>query len=196
MAMLAYGLSVVLSQYALGVLGYTPIVFGLSQSAMPIAAVIGAYAGQAALARRGLRPVAVTALLLMAVGSFLLTGLSPDAGYLTTVLPGLVVFGLGLGIGPVVLASAALNGVTSADAGIASGINVAAFQIGGALGVAVVSTIIAVNSAAAPGPAGALAGFHAGMFACGGIGAAGVLVALSLLKNARRGRLAAVPRVH
>ena len=196
MAMLAYGLSVVLSQYALGVLGYTPIVFGLSQSAMPIAAVIGAYAGQAALARRGLRPVAVTALLLMAVGSFLLTGLSPDAGYLTTVLPGLVVFGLGLGIGPVVLASAALNGVTSSDAGIASGINVAAFQVGGALGVAVVSTIIAVNSAATPGPAGALDGFHAGMYACGGIGAVGVLVAFSLLKNARRGKLAAVPRVH
>ncbi|MEU0792976.1 MFS transporter [Amycolatopsis sp. NPDC005961] len=149
-AMLAFGSSVVLSQYSLGVLGYTPIVFGLSQSAMPVAAVLGAYAGQAALARLGIRPVAVTALLLMAVGSALLTGLSPDSGYLTSVLPGLVVFGLGLGIGPVVLAAAALKGVTTADAGIASGRNVAAFQVGGALGVAVVSTVIATTMAATP----------------------------------------------
>ncbi|SEF23366.1 drug resistance transporter, EmrB/QacA subfamily [Amycolatopsis pretoriensis] len=190
-AMLAFGMSVVLSQYSLGVLGYTPIVFGLSQSAMPIASVIGAYAAQAALARRGVRPVAVTALLLLAVGSVLLTGLSPEGSYLTTVLPGLLVFGLGLGIGPVALVAAALTGVTPADAGIASGINVAAFQVGGALGVAVVSTVLASNAAAGP-----LAGFHAGMYACGGIGAAGVLVAFFLLRGARRGRLTAVPRVH
>jgi EmrB/QacA subfamily drug resistance transporter len=195
-AMLAFGMSVVLSQYSLGLLGYTPIVFGLSQSAMPIASVFGAYAAQAALTRRGVRPVVVTAMLLLAVGSVLLTGLSPDAGYLTTVLPGLVVFGLGLGIAPVALVAAALTGVTPADAGIASGINVAAFQVGGGLGVAVVSTVIAANAAATPGAAGALAGFHAGMFACAGIGAAGVVVAFLLLRNARRGRLAAVPRVH
>jgi len=195
MAMLAYGLSVVLSQYALGVLGYTPIVFGLSQSAMPIAAVIGAYAGQAALARRGLRPVAVTALLLMAVGSFLPTGLSPDAGYLTTVLPGLVVFGLGLGIG------AGRPGLGRAErshvvrrghrlgdqrggvpgrrrAGGRGGVDDHRGELGGH-----------------PRPGGR-DGFHAGMYACGGIGAVGVLVAFSLLKNARRGKLAAVPRVH
>ncbi|MEQ0564164.1 MFS transporter [Amycolatopsis sp. NEAU-NG30] len=196
MAMLAYGMSVVLSQYSLGVLGYTPIRFGLSQSVMPIACVAGAYAAQKALARMTVRPVAVAAFVLLGTGSALLIGISPGAGYLTTVLPGLVVFGLGLGIGPVVLAAAALNRVTPADAGIASGINVAAFQIGGALGVAVVSTIIAANMAATPGPSGALAGFHAGMAACTGFGAAGVVVAFVLLRRAHRGTLAAVPRMH
>ncbi|GHG46084.1 MULTISPECIES: hypothetical protein [Amycolatopsis] len=195
-AMLAYGMSVVLSQYSLGVLGYTPIEFGLSQSVMPIACVAGAYGAQKALTRLTLRPVAVTAFLLLGAGSALLIRISPDAVYLTTVFPGLVLFGLGLGIGPVVLAAAALAGVTPADAGIASGINVAAFQVGGALGVAVVSTIIAADMAATPGPAGALAGFHAGMLACTGFGVTEVAVAWALLRRARRGHLTVVPRPH
>jgi len=195
-AMLAFGMSVVLSQYSLGVLHYTPIQFGLSQSVMPIASVVGAYAAQKALARLSIRPVVVSAFVLLAIGSVLLIRISPDAGYLTTVLPGLVLFGLGLGGGPVALVAAALTGVTPADAGIASGINVAAFQVGGALGVAVVSTIIAGNMAATPGPAGALAGFHAGMAACAGFGVAGLVVAFALLRRGRRGNLTAVPRPH
>ncbi|HET6711373.1 MFS transporter [Amycolatopsis sp.] len=191
-----FGMSVVLSQYSLGVLGYTPIEFGLSQSVMPIGSVLGAYAAQKALARFSVRPVAVAAFVLIALGSALLIGLSPEGGYLTTVFPGLVLFGLGLGGGPVALAAAALTGVTPADGGIASGINVAAFQIGGALGVAVVSTIIAASSAAVPGPAGALAGFHTGMVACAAFGVAAVVVAVVLLRRARRGKLTAVPRPH
>ncbi|MEV6448666.1 MFS transporter [Amycolatopsis sp. NPDC051716] len=196
MAILAYGMSVVLSQYSLGSLGYTPIEFGLSQSVMPIACVVGAYGAQKALARLTLRAVAVAAFLLLGIGSALLIGISLDGAYLTTVFPGLVLFGLGLGVGPVVLTAAALAGVAPPDAGIASGINVAAFQVGGALGVAVVSTIIATSMAATPGPAGALAGFHAGMIACTGCGVAGVAVAVALLRRARRGNLTAVPRPH
>jgi hypothetical protein len=99
-----FGMSVVLSQYSLGVLGYTPIQFGLSQSAMPIASVVGAFAAQAGLARRGVRPVAVTALLLLGAGCALLVGISLDGAYFTTVFPGMVLFGLGLGAGLVALA--------------------------------------------------------------------------------------------
>ncbi|MFF1614040.1 MFS transporter [Amycolatopsis sp. NPDC058278] len=191
-AMLVYGMSVVLTQYSLGVLGYTPIRFGLSQSVMPIACVVGAYATQKALARPVLRRVSIAAFVLLAIGSALLVRISPDAGYLTTVFPGLVLFGLGLGSASVALAAAALTGVTPADAGIASGVNVAAFQVGGALGVAVVSTIIA----AMPGSAGALAGFHAGLAACAGFGVAGAVLAFVLLRRAGRGNPTAVPRPH
>jgi EmrB/QacA subfamily drug resistance transporter len=191
-----FGMSVVLSQYSLGVLGHTPIQFGLSQSAMPIASVVGAFAAQAGLARRGVRPVAVTALLLLGAGCALLVGISLDGAYLTTVFPGLVLFGLGLGAGPVALAAAALAGATPADAGIASGTSTAAFQIGGAFGVAVVSTIIASSMAATPGPAGALAGFHQSLVVCAVVAVAGAVLAVALLRKARGGQIAAVPRVH
>ncbi|HEX7428393.1 MAG TPA: MFS transporter, partial [Mycobacterium sp.] len=59
--------------------------------------------------------------------------------YVVDMLPGLVIFGVGLGAGTVAGQIAALSGVSERHSGVASGISTAAFQIGGAVGVAVLS---------------------------------------------------------
>ncbi|RZQ61115.1 MFS transporter [Amycolatopsis suaedae] len=182
LGMLAVGLSVTISQYAQQLLGYTPLEFGVKQAVMPVMAFVGAYAGQAAVTRWGYRPVAAISVVLMGVGALLLTGVSPGGGYVQDILPGLLVFGPGLGAGTVAASAAALAGVAERESGLASGFNTAAFQIGGALGVAVVSTVM-VAQAAGPDPAAA---FPAAFTACVVFAAAGLALALLLLRRSAR----------
>ncbi|MEV4625910.1 MFS transporter [Micromonospora sp. NPDC049523] len=144
--MAAFGMSVTISMYAQAVLGYSPLEFGLRQAVMPIMAFVGAYIAQAIVTRRGFRPVTVGSLVLLGVGSFLLSRVSADGQYFQDVFFALFVFGLGLGAGTVATSAAALSRIADSDSGLASGFNTAAFQIGGAVGVAVVTTVIAANT--------------------------------------------------
>lgn len=76
-------------------------------------------------------------MLLMGGGCALFAFIVPEGSYLAHLLPGLIVFGPGIGMAAVAGSVAALSQVREADAGLASGINSAVFQIGGALGVAI-----------------------------------------------------------
>ncbi|MEV6999777.1 MFS transporter [Streptomyces sp. NPDC093982] len=184
----AFGMSYTLSQYGQAVLGYSPLVFGLANVVMPAGAVVGSYAGQALVTRVGARPVAMGGLALVGAGSLLLAGVPVDGGFVRDLLPGLILFGPGLGACAVAGAIAALTGVGERESGVASGINTAAFQIGGAFGVAVV-TSVAVSYATGPEPLAALtAGHRAAFTACAVLAAAGLACALVLLRGPRRRR--------
>ncbi|MEV0644768.1 MFS transporter [Phytomonospora sp. NPDC050363] len=139
----AFGTSFAVSEYAQRTLGYTPLIFGLATAVLPLAAVGGSSIGQAAVTRAGSRPVGSAGMALMAAGAVWLW-VAPTAGdFVTGLLPALALFGTGLGATSVASASAALSGVAPADAGVASGLNTAAFQIGGALGVAAAASVMA-----------------------------------------------------
>ncbi|MFF4829931.1 MFS transporter [Streptomyces sp. NPDC001312] len=177
----AFGMSYTLSQYGQGVLAYSPLRFGLCNVVMPVGAVVGSYAGQALVTRVGARPVAVGGLTLVGTGSLLLSGVPVDGGFVRDLLPGLLVFGPGLGACAVAGAIAALTGVAERESGVASGINTAAFQIGGAFGVAVV-TSVALSHTAGPERLVALTeGYRAGFTACVVLAAAGLACALVML---------------
>ncbi|MGP4006885.1 MFS transporter [Streptomyces sp. 4N124] len=175
----AFGMSYTLSQYGQGVLGLSPLRFGLYNVVMPVGAVVGSYAGQALVTRVGARPVAVGGLALVGAGSLLLAGVPVDGGFVRDLLPGLLLFGPGLGACAVAGSIAALTGVRERESGVASGINTAAFQIGGAFGVAVV-TSVAVSYT------GPVAGYRAAFTACVVLAAAGLACALVLLRRPRR----------
>ncbi|TMR00404.1 MFS transporter [Actinomadura soli] len=178
----AFGTSLAVSQYAQGVLGYSPLEFGLATAVLPVMAVVGSYAAQAMIGRVDVRPVAMTGMAFMAAGCLALGQVSENSGYVTGLLPGLFLFGLGLGSSAVAAAVAALSGATERDSGLASGLNTAAFQLGGALGVAVASTV-------AVSRAGAVPGFRAAFDTSAGIALAGVAIAGLLLARPRRRRV-------
>ncbi|WP_406438128.1 MFS transporter [Streptomyces sp. NBC_01613] len=181
----AFGMSYTLSQYGQGVLGYSPLRFGLANVVMPVGAVVGSYAGQALVTRIGARPVAVGGLALVGAGSLLLAGVPVDGGFVPDLLPGLLLFGPGLGACAVAGSIAALTGVGERESGVASGINTAAFQIGGAFGVAVV-TSVALSHSAGPDRLAALTdGYRAAFTACAVLAAAGLTCALTLLRAPR-----------
>jgi EmrB/QacA subfamily drug resistance transporter len=123
--------------------------------------------------------------LLAAGGVVLMLRIGPDTTYVTDVLPGVLVFGLGLSVLVAPLTGAVLGAVPASAAGIASGVNNA---------IARTAQLLAV--AALPGLAGISGslgdrvefdrGFGVAMWICAGLLAAGALLAALLLRHPRR----------
>ena len=185
LGMLAFGMPFILTQYAQGVLHYSPLEFGLASVVMPVTAALGSITGQAIATKGGLRPVATVGLALTGLGCLLLTQVSVDGSYLGDIFFGLLVFGPGLGAAYVAGSIGSLAGVAEADAGLASGLNNSSFQIGGAVGVAILSTV-AVSQADGSDPLAALTNGFQSAFATAIIFAAvGLLAAVALLGKLR-----------
>lgn len=130
-----------LTLYAQHVLGYSALQFGLTSAVMTVTSVVGAFAGQAAVTRFGLRPVGVAAMLLITVGTMLLISVSVN-GTFFDLFWGLLIFGPGMGAAFVASQIAALRDVVEEDSGVAAGLVDTSFNIGGALGIAIVTSIV------------------------------------------------------
>ena len=136
-----------LTLYTQQVLGYTPLEAGVAY--LPLA---GGVASATAVAnklvgRLGARPLAVAGLAIAAVGMLVLGHAPAGADYLTEVLPGMVIIGLGAGLSFVSITTAALGAVDDSAAGIASGLLSTTVQIGGALGIAVLAGVVVTQRA-------------------------------------------------
>jgi MFS family permease len=83
---------------------------------------------------------------LVAGGGFLLISRLPaDFNYWTQLLPGIIIFGLGLAITVAPLTAAILGDVPQKQAGIASAVNNAIARIAGLLAIAAVGAIVALQ---------------------------------------------------
>ena len=136
------------------VLGYSPMQAGWAYLPLVGGLVLAAGVGSAALPRLGARPVLVLGLMGCAKGLLLLAWLGIDSersSFWSSLLPGLLVTGLGLGLAFVALTVAAIPagestsgkgaGEEGAGSGAASGLYNTAVQVGGALGIAVLATV-------------------------------------------------------
>jgi EmrB/QacA subfamily drug resistance transporter len=181
LGMAAWGEGLTLSLYAQRVLGYSAVEFGLGTAVMTVGAAIGSMTGQAVVTRVGPRAVGAAGFISIAAGLLVLTRVSVHGSYFGDIFFGLLLFGPGLGATFVAASVATLTGVSERDAGVASGLNNAAFQIGGALGSAVATTV-AVSEAVGPDAATALTeGFQAAFAAAIAFAALGLLCAVLLL---------------
>jgi EmrB/QacA subfamily drug resistance transporter len=110
---------------------------------LPLVVVIGVAAHLASrlMPRAGSRVLAAAGLLIMCVGALLLSTASAQSGYLTGLLPGLLVVGAGTGLAFPAASVTAMNDVTADGAGLASGLMTGVHEIGAAIGVAIFSAI-------------------------------------------------------
>ena len=127
--------------YMQQVLGYSPLKAGLSYLPLSATIIISAGVASQLVTRLGAKPVLVGGMVLVAIGLFMFSGVSPDGSYLSDVLPASLVAAAGLGFSFVPVTIASQSGVDKEDAGLASGLINTSQQIGGALGLAVLSTI-------------------------------------------------------
>jgi EmrB/QacA subfamily drug resistance transporter len=144
--------------YLQDVLGWSALETGLAF--LPLVAVIaaGASAANRLIARVGPRKLAALGLVLVAGGAALLA-LAPDrASYVTDILPGFLVIGLGVGLVFPAGAIAAMSDVADEAAGLASGLVTTGHELGAAFGVAAIS---AVATGASTFVAGYASGFAA-----------------------------------
>jgi predicted MFS family arabinose efflux permease len=148
---------------------------------MGIAAIASAVVGAQLVTRLGTRAAYIAGSAIGVVGLLLLSRAGAGSGYALDILPGLVVFGLGLPLVGVANQIAAVAEVPHEDAGAASGIVTTAFQVGGAVGLALVSTAATsrVTDAVASGmaqPEALAAGFERGMLVAAGLAVLNLLV--------------------
>ncbi len=90
----------------------------------------------------GPRPFMTVGPILSGAGTLLMmVSIGPDFNYVTQLLPGIVIFGLGLSITVSPLTTAILGSIDSSQAGIASAVNNAISRIAGLLTVAMIGLI-------------------------------------------------------
>ncbi|GAA2523902.1 DHA2 family efflux MFS transporter permease subunit [Winogradskya humida] len=163
-----FGVFLFLTYYLTAVLGFTPIQTGLAFLPMLAGIMLTATtAGSILTPKIGPRPLVPLGALIAAAGMVYLTRINLDSSYVTAVLPGLIVTGLGMGLIFAPTQNAATSGVQHHDAGVASAMINTMQQIGGSIGTALLSSFAATAAAnyaidhAAEGPqAQALAMIH------------------------------------
>jgi EmrB/QacA subfamily drug resistance transporter len=124
--------------------------------------------------------------LLAAAGLLLLARVGPGARYPTTVLPGVLVFGLGLAVTVAPLTAAALAAVDARHAGLASGVNNAVARVAGLLAVAVLPVASGLPAQALSDPAALSAGFPRAMAIAAAACALGAVIAQLTIERTRR----------
>jgi MFS transporter, DHA2 family, methylenomycin A resistance protein len=148
------GLLFVLTLYLQRVQGRSALEAGLA--VVPLFApltVLAPLAGRLT-ARVGSRWPMAGGLLISAVGVALLTSVDAHASFLA-LLPGLLLWGIGMGLLTPAVVAAAVGSVPGERAGLASAVNNTARQTGGAIGIAACGAL-----AGTPGSAGFVGGLH------------------------------------
>jgi EmrB/QacA subfamily drug resistance transporter len=131
----------VLTLYVQQVLGWSALKTGLTFLATAGTTVIWAGVSQALVTKIGVRTVMTAGLVFLAAALYWYTRIPVNGHYWPDLLPGYLVFAVGIAFAFVPVSIAALAGVSSGQAGLASGLINTAQQIGGAVGVAVAATI-------------------------------------------------------
>jgi EmrB/QacA subfamily drug resistance transporter len=156
-------------------------------SLMPITLLMLALSARAgALAQRiGPRLPMTIGPLVAAVGLALFASIEPGATYARTVLPAVVVFGLGLTLTVAPLTAAVLAAVDAHHVGAGSGVNNAVARLGGLVAVATLPAIAGIDTSA---PSTLTNGFTTAMRICAGLCAAGGVIAFLTVRSAARVR--------
>jgi MFS family permease len=130
------------SLYMQRVLGYDALQIGLAF--LPATIIMGVLSlgySHKLVMKYGARTVMVPAFALITIGLVLFTQAPVNGDYATHVLPTMVLFGIGGGLGFPALMTIAMSDVAPSDAGLASGLVNTTAQVGGALGLALLATL-------------------------------------------------------
>jgi hypothetical protein len=133
-----------LTYYLQDTKAYSPVITGVAFLPMVVCIAVSSNLSNIVLLPRiGPRPIIFSGLVLAAVGMVLLTRLTVSSGYASTVLPGIMVTGFGMGL----MFSTAFNtgtyGVAPQDTGVASATVNTGQQLGGSIGTSLLTTIFA-----------------------------------------------------
>ncbi len=138
--------------------------------------------------------VPVVGLLVFAAGAWWLSTLASGSGYVTEILPGLVVLAVGLAALGAPLTAAALGVAGDDEQGIASGVNNTVGQLGGLLMIAVLPAAAGLSGVSFEGPAFA-EGYETAMRICALLAlASAVVAAITIRSTAATARERATPR--
>jgi EmrB/QacA subfamily drug resistance transporter len=158
-------------------LGYSPIAAGAATLPVTVLTLVLSARSGALAQRIGPRIPLTVGPILVACGLLLLTQLNPGDSYVAGVLPGVVVFGLGLVLVASPITATVLAGASTSHAGIASGINNAVARVAQLLAIAVLPLVAGITGDGFYVPATLTHGFHISMVVAATLAAAGGVLA-------------------
>ncbi|GAA5156404.1 MFS transporter [Nocardioides marinquilinus] len=160
--------------------GFGPVAAG--SALLPVTALMLVLSSQsgALAARIGPRLQMTVGPVVCAGGMLLLARVGEGDSYLVDVLPGVLVFGLGLSAMVAPLTAAALGAAPDEHAGLASGVNNAVARTGGLLAVAAIPVVAGVDSESG---AGLGDGYSAALLISAGVLVVGAVVAALTVRN-------------
>jgi EmrB/QacA subfamily drug resistance transporter len=164
-------------------LGYSPIAAGAAS--LPVTALMLLFSSRSgALAQRiGPRIPLTVGPLLIAAGMLLMTRIGPGDSYLSSVLPAVLVFGVGLTLVVAPVTATVLAAADARHSGIASGINNAVSRVASLLAVAVLPLIAGLTGDSFYDPSAMTDGFHVAMVASASLAAAGAALAWLTIRD-------------
>jgi EmrB/QacA subfamily drug resistance transporter len=183
-----FSMFLMLTLYMQEVLGYSAMKTGVAYLAVAGTAIVWSAVAAQLVTRVGVKPVLTAGMAFLTAGLVLFTQVPVDGSYVTDLLPGFLLLGIGIGFAFVPISIAALAGVQPAEAGLASGLINTSQQIGGALGIAALSTIATSHTSdklaqGVAAPSALVDGFTAAFLVGAIIAAAGVVASLTLIRR-------------
>ncbi|HEX4401437.1 MAG TPA: MFS transporter [Galbitalea sp.] len=169
--------------YLQDVRGLSALNAGLEFLPMGIAAIAGALLASRLVTILGTRPVQIVSAILSVAGLLLLSHVGATDAYATGLLPGFILFGIGITAIGVAAQVGATSRVANDDAGAASGVLNSGYQVGGALGLAVITTLTTTHVADALKTgtgqvSAAVGGYDYGLLIAAIFAAANIVIAL------------------
>jgi hypothetical protein len=178
-----------LSLYLQHARGYSPVQAGLAFLPVALTAMfVGRVLVPVVHKRIGGYGMLVADLLLQASAFAWFARLPVAGGYLTDVLPGLLLLAAGIPAAAVGVTVPAVDAVEKSDTGIVAGVVNTTQRIGAGLGVAALLAVAATVTSRAGRPADAayVTGLHASFLVCAALALLGCLLTVLLLRRSRR----------
>jgi EmrB/QacA subfamily drug resistance transporter len=174
--------------------GYSPIASGVALLPVTFIMLFLSARSGALSARIGPRLQMSVGPIVVGAGLALLTLVGPTGSYAATVLPGVVVFGLGLAITVAPLTSTVLAAAPAQHAGMASAVNNDVARTASLIAVAVLPVAAGITGEAYLNPVALDRGFTKALLIAAGLCALGGVIAAATIRNpAREERLAVAP---
>ncbi|HEY2717662.1 MAG TPA: MFS transporter [Solirubrobacterales bacterium] len=182
-----------LTIYMQTVLGYSPLAAGAAYLPLTFGVGFSAGIGGKMVTKVGTRAVICVGALISSAGLVLLSRVPVDGTYLADILPGLLVFALGVGPVFVGVTAAANAGADAPRAGLVAALLNSAQQVGGALGLAIFSAIAASRTtdllaAGDSAQAAATGGYRYALLAGAAFAAAAALISLRTVNTRQDAR--------
>jgi len=147
-------------------LGMSPLQAGLATLPMTVALLLFSGRAGALATRVGARVPMTIGPLLCGAGTWMMAPVAAGSSYWTEVLPGLVVFSLGLTTLVAPLTTSVLAAAPDRYAGLASGINNAVARTGSLLAVAALPALVGLSGTAYDDPAAMSDAYRSSMLIC------------------------------
>jgi EmrB/QacA subfamily drug resistance transporter len=165
------------------VLGYSALAAGAAS--FPATLIMLLFSPQAGKLGERIGPRAPMTIgpLVLAAGMVLLSGVERGDDYLESILPGVLVFGIGMTIFVAPLTAAVLAALPDERAGIASAVNNAAARLAQLFASSVLPVVAGLSATTAVGPGAFSDGYRRAMLVAGGIAVLGGLISWATIRG-------------